>query len=432
MAKIINKDVILTSNHPEIKFKCTNLTELRDEEIYSKIKTDTQREYLLLVFLYNIVCFYIDNCINYRKNGKFDDTKEYKLDNNTYLEKELDGFINFIQVESNRTKMLESIGEYRRFNVPYESFLRIFNLYDINFNSKIILEKLCDIEITDDQYYSIIIYYLNKRIYLWDIIEPNYNARSIIIKNYFEKNDPTSMNSGNLLSLKNSHSVDYELNKLGSLAFLYIFDEKFKNDIINNIFNDGYDFYWNEHDENSEKKNKENCIKYLVEILDPYDNQIISMTVTRIPIEPKKQIHFYIKKNIITQTKNFINDIHQYRNISLLLHSFSTSIFDVDEVYSNLHASMRHIFTMNGINVDSIEETDKYNELSNFCIRQPVHKIIINEDFKNLWKNKKEVELSNNGEFIQLYKLKPNQLEPYFKKYLKYKTKYNALKIKFK
>ena len=156
------------------------------------------------------------------------------------------------------------------------------------------------------------------------------------------------------------------------------------------------------------------------------------MTVTRSPREPKKQIHYYIKKNIITQTKNFINNIYQYKNISLLLHSFSTWIFNVDEVYSNLHVSMRYIFNKNGINVSNIEVTNEYNELSKFCIRQSGDKIIINEDFRNLWKNKKEVKLYNNGEFIKLYQLEPNQLEPYFKKYLKYKTKYNALKIKFK
>lgn len=431
MAKIIDKDVILTLNHPEIKFKCTNLTELRDEEIYGKIKTDTQREYLLLVFLYNIVCFYIDNCINYKTNGKFYDTKDYGLDNDIYLKKEVDGFIDFIKLESNHDKMLQGIFEYKRFTIPYDSFLIISNLYDDDFNSKIILEKLCDIKITNEQYYSIIIYYLNKRLYLWDIIEPNYNTRSIIIKNYFESNDPSNTR-GNLLSLKNAHGDDYVLNRTGSRGFLYIFDKKFKNDIIHNNFNDGYDFYWNEHDENSEKKNKENCIKYLVEILDSDDNQIISMTVTRSPREPKKQIHYYIKKNIITQTKNFINNIYQYKNISLLLHSFSTWIFNVDEVYSNLHVSMRYIFNKNGINVSNIEVTNEYNELSKFCIRQSGDKIIINEDFRNLWKNKKEVKLYNNGEFIKLYQLEPNQLEPYFKKYLKYKTKYNALKIKFK
>ena len=413
MSNIKDKDVSLSSNHTDIKFKCTNLTELRDEEIYGKIKTDTQREYLLLVFLYNIVCFYIDNCINYKTNGQFYDTKVYELDNDIYLKKEVDGFIDFIKLESNHDKMLQGIFEYKKFTIPYDSFLIIFNLYDDNFNSKIILEKLCDIKITNEQYYSIIIYYLDKQNYLWDIIEPNYNTRSIIIKNYFKSGDPSNPR-GNLLSLKDSNSVDYELNILGGKSFFYIFDKKFKNDIINNNFNDGYDFYWNEHDENSEKKNKENCIKYLVEILDPVDNQIISMTVTRTPREPKKQIHYYIKKNIITQTKNFINDIYQYKNISLLLHSFSTWIFNVDEVYSNLHVSMRYIFNQNGINVSSIEVTDEYNELSKFCIRQSGEKIIINEDFRNLWKNKKEVKLYNNGEFIKLYQLEPNQLEPYF------------------
>ncbi len=33
-----------------LKFKCTNLTELRDESIYMKLKEDTQRDFLLFVF----------------------------------------------------------------------------------------------------------------------------------------------------------------------------------------------------------------------------------------------------------------------------------------------------------------------------------------------------------------------------------------------
>ena len=91
--------------------------------------------------------------------------------------------------------------------------------------------------------------------------------------------------------------------------FFYIFDEKFKNDIINKTFNDGYNFYWEDKDDkNSGRRLKNNCVKYLVEILDPYNNQIISMTLTRIPQIQNIQIHFYIKKNIITQIKNFISN----------------------------------------------------------------------------------------------------------------------------
>ena len=102
----------------------------------------------------------------------------------------------------------------------------IFNLYDDNFNSRIILEKLCDIKITNDQYYSIIIYYLNKHDYLWKIIEPIYNARSIIIKNYFDFRVPTE-DRGNFLSLKNSFGYDYNFEAHGGNAFIYTFDEKF-------------------------------------------------------------------------------------------------------------------------------------------------------------------------------------------------------------
>ena len=143
------------------------------------------------------------------------------------------------------------------------------------------------------------------------------------------------------------------------------------------------------------------------------------MTVTRIPTEPKKQIHFYIKKNIITQIKNFINNKYQYKNISLLLHSFSTWIFNVDEVYSNLHDSMSHIFSANNISVIKTDASDNnYNASSSFCIRPVGEKIKITEEFRNLWKKEKEnnLYLYDDDQFIKLYESKQIQSNSYFKK----------------
>ena len=37
----------------DIKYKCTNLTNLRDEPAYMKLKRDTQRDFLILIFVYN-------------------------------------------------------------------------------------------------------------------------------------------------------------------------------------------------------------------------------------------------------------------------------------------------------------------------------------------------------------------------------------------
>jgi hypothetical protein len=313
MSCIINKKLELTS-YQGITFKHTNLTMLRDEEIYKKIKTDTQREFLLIIFLYNIVCFYCGYCMEFIKYGIYEDICDYGVDNDIYLKIEIDGFKKFIEIEENKNKMIKGISTYRSHRViPYNSdFMKIFNFYDTNFNSKIILENLCDIEISNDQYYSIIIYYLDKFFFLRDIFEPMHNARSLIIKNYYKDYNPMAPNidtKNNLLPLKDSNGDNYELIIPGSDVFFYIFDEKFKNDIINKTFNDGYNFYWEDKDDkNSERRLKNNCVKYLVEILDPYNNQIISMTLTRIPQIQNIQIHFYIKKNIITQIKNFISN----------------------------------------------------------------------------------------------------------------------------
>ena len=54
------KDLSLSVDNSGLKFKCTNLSELRDEAIYMKLKQDVQREYLLLIFLYNLLYVYMD------------------------------------------------------------------------------------------------------------------------------------------------------------------------------------------------------------------------------------------------------------------------------------------------------------------------------------------------------------------------------------
>jgi hypothetical protein len=420
-------------NYKDLIFRCTNLSELRDEEIYRQIKMDTQREYLLVMFFYNIVRVYI-NTIYYQYARE--------IEQYTFFKKEFDDFIIYFDANPDKNKLTEDIKEGLRDGALsiVSLFYTIFDSYDETFNSRIILENLCEIKLTQDQFHEIILYFFDKFRYLKDMLEPYHNSRSLIIKNFYLSQEPT-VSSENKLPLKDSSGSEYK-SLSNSGTFGYKFNENFKTDIINKNWSDGYNFYWKESDENDANKDPTKCLKYLVEILTPDNQQIISMTVTRIPTQQNKQIHFYIKKTLSTQIKYFINKTPEYKNISLIIHSFATWLFNADLVYSNLMYSMKVIFKKNNVTIEDIDyyDTDLMQDLARFCIRGVTNKIIITPEFRNLWigTNQQQILLDGN---VKIYKLEEQTLETpqvlqggffkysnYKQKYLKYKQKYIRLK----
>ncbi len=419
---------LTTQSYKDLIFRCTNLSELRDEKIYRQIKMDTQREYLLVVFFYNLVKVYI-SCVYYK-------LALTNISEESFFRTEFAYFETYFYSNPGKNKLGEDIiKRLTRYGLSIsEMFYKIFDLYDETFNSRIILENLCEITLTQEQFNDIILYFFDKYTYLADMLEPYHNSRSLIIKNFYPSQEPNSPR-GIKLPLKNSSGSDYEEDtQTGNGTFTYNFDAKFKTDIISKNWSDGYNFYWIEKDENDANKDPTRCLKYLVEVLTPDNQQIISMTITRIPTQPDKQIHFYIKKTLSTQIKSIVYKTPEYKNISLIIHSFAASIFDANFVYSNLMYSMRVIFEKNNITVNY---TDEIDALARFCIRPITQKIIITPEFKNLWIGINQVKILLDGP-VKIYKLEEKTLGPlqggflqnsyYKQKYLKYKQKYIDLK----
>jgi hypothetical protein len=141
------------------------------------------------------------------------------------LEKEIRDFKTFLskspykeQIKEISKKQINVNNEYpliflaqHGLNKIYDMFYNIYNLYDDTFNSRIILGKLCGIILSPEQFNSIILYFFDKIYYLRDILEPYFNARSLIIKNYFPSDYPTSSSSVPILPLKNSKGVVYDI-----------------------------------------------------------------------------------------------------------------------------------------------------------------------------------------------------------------------------
>ncbi len=424
------------SKYNGLKFKYINLNELRDETIYRQLKEDTQREYLLAIFLFNIVNVFMKYYYNELKIDKPAlevEIREFK----TFFERQPEDKIKEINEKRiNRNNDYPLIYLARTgLNLIHSMFYNIFDLYDDTFNSRIILGKLCGIELTPDQFNSIILHFFDKIFYLRDILEPYYNSRSIIIKNYFPPNELHTPR-GDILPLRNSKSEEYEIER-GGATVTYDFNQQFKLDVLSENWNDGYDFYWKETDEYQDKRDKRKCERHFVEILTPDDAEIISMMVIRIPTISNKQIHFYIKKNLSTQIKLFLKNVESYKNISLLIHSFASSLFETQTVYSNLMHSMKKIFKENGIEPTKTYELtspDEIEELARFCIRAIDDIIIITEDFRNLWKKDYSVITLSDTNNVKIFQLKSiatqNKYYNSIKKYLKYKSKYLELKNK--
>jgi hypothetical protein len=428
-----------------LKFKSTNLTELRDEAIYRQLKEDTQREFLLLVFIYNISRFHLsyifkdnyDEALRYlNSNGIGKDIQRKFLD-------EVEGFKTFIKLEKNRKRFTELKDPTRLpFVMNSLHFYNMFNLYDETFNNRIILQNLCGFELDIDNYYSIILYFIDKTNVLRDTLEPSVNNRAVIIKNFHLYTNNNVASKIFILPLKIANDIQYILDCDLTDDFFYNFDDRFKIYIMNKKWDDGYNFYWKEHikheatDEVVNKKAHSTCLKYLVEILDKDNQQIISMTVTKTKdlSLPNKQIHYFIKKNVISDIKSIIMKLSPYRNVSLLLHSFAAWQFNAESVYSDLMASMRNIFKKNGISIESYhDDPDGFlvQDFAQMCVlRSAMERIITNDEFKNMWKGsfKEQEELTT--DYIKIFKLVASE-DPIKNKYLKYKKKYILLKNTF-
>ncbi len=420
-----------------LKYKCTNLTELRDEAMYGKLKQDTQHDYLLFVFLYNIVCFHLPFALI----DKYDESRSYLIKNNieeaslVKIFAEVKGFKDFINSENNRKRLEELKSKINPKQLSYIMnsihFFNMFKLYDETFNNRIILEKLCGFKINDNEYYSIIFHFIDKIKMLKDMSEPTINSRSIIIKNFHIPADMGTATIKNILPFKISNEIEYQLDTEIPGDFFYNFDDRFKSYILKGIWDDGYDFYWKEPTEST--ADMSNCLIYLVEILDPENQQIISMTVTRSRLEKLvgKQVHYYIKKNVLSDIKSIVLGKPQYRNVSLLLHSFATSIFNANAVFSDLMSSMRKIFEANGIEIGHIgEEGPLQKDISEFafmCSRGASNRIAITEEFRNMWKGTTSIVEESVNEHVKMYKVVADATAAK-NKYFKYKAKYLELK----
>ncbi len=193
------------------------------------------------------------------------------------------------------------------------------------------------------------------------------------------------------------------------------------------------------------------------------------MTVTKSPNVENKQVHFYIKKSLIFECKYALGIYTQdYKNLSLIIHSFATYIFNANTVYSKLMPSMANIFKKNNVIVTNTSFTEDYDiKMLSYCIRKINHQINIDEQFRNLWLGnglyvQQDISDTIGNENIKLYKLVKNNLvtdssastastaltpsnaltnntstekvtssigggDKYYLKYMKYKTKYLQL-----
>jgi hypothetical protein len=433
-----------------LKFKCTNLTELRDEHSYMKLKIDAQQEYLLLLFLCNIVSLHLTYMFAEPTQDKIMFDPDYlekngiQKANQSKMLKEIEEFKEFIKLPKNREKMAklntESFIDDATMSINRNTnyFYNMYNLYDETFNNRVILQNLCNFELNLDQYYSIILNFIDKNDVLRQTLEPVINSRISIIKLYHQYIDTNrgERHIDALLPIKISNDIEYMVD-YGLYGFFYNFDDKFKSYIMNKKWFDGYDFYWKKHikheytDTLITEETHKNCLKYLIEILDPDNQQIISMTVTKSHSLPAKQIHYYIKKNVLSDIKSVLTGQPPYRNISLLLHSFATWIFNADSVFSDLMPSMRSIFKKNGIetiNSDNDDFAELIQKISKQCVfRGSAEKIIITDEFRNMWIGPNTIREELNTDNIKIYQLVQPETSAK-NKYLKYKAKYLALK----
>lgn len=376
-------------NYDNLQFKVTNISELRDETLYMKLKINIQKEVYLVIYLKSILFFYKLCVQSIKKKDIFLEILNDEF-NNALLNIEVTEFMDFIK---EMPEILES-SELSDTNIKKilhnncDNYIELFKSYNDRFNTLEIMKSLLEIEIlTKMQLFNLIIFLLKKTKarnqgiaqFLQEYGDPIINTRSMIIKNY---NKPSNMRG--YLPSKNSTGIDYMVQNENVSFTQYLYDnDNFKNDIINKNFYDGYDFYWN-NTEPREQNDPNKCVRYFLEILNEFNKTVVSMTVIKSPDVINKQIHFYIYKSLLFECGCVLNNIKNYKNISLILHSFASSIFNANIVYSNLMESMKNIFIKNMIIINPVIMDEAIEKLS-YCIRSVGDEIITNEEFKKLW-----------------------------------------------
>lgn len=399
----------------DMYFKVTNLSELRDETLYSKLKTSIQKEYLFMLVLFYITNIYIFvTRVIYRKNKSY--TWNKLIDNKFYQDEQIENTFGITMFIEEITKWYTYLSE-EGINVdvlPKQESLKldIINLYDESFNGKILLQKIMNLDsLSDTEYYKIIYYCITKKNfhrYFTSLAETIMNTRSIIIGKNFRQLDGLYAKRG-LFDFRHSDGTTYHYYD-DNITMLKL-DAGFKKDVLENNYNDGYDFYWTNIDESlKDKHNVELCNRYFVELYENgFNENTMSIVVTRSPKIPNAQSHFYIKRNLITETKHILNDIFQEKNLAIMIHSFSAWLFDVNKILSNLQDSMRTIFSHNGVRVVtdySINET--YSEIDLCGLIGLIDRINVTSDFKLKWLeiDLYKYDIVREHAHIMIYKLK--------------------------
>lgn len=403
-----------------------------DEDTLNDLKINMQKEIYCFYFIKNLVEFYL-HITQYIIITNYDDIFECFEQNETPISDSLSIEFNYYQqwIESIKNTILyndiilfTTNERKKRYNnrkqiqidnlspliFSHTSSLKIMKLYDDSFNTLIILQKLLGIEITFDQLFNIISYYIKKLIkynqYFNDLTDPIHNTRGIVINNQDISRDYIRS-----IPIKDSNSNEYKIN-----SNFIVLDEKFKNDILHETFQDGYPITTQE---------KPTCKRYIVQLCKD-DNVIMSMTIAGSNELNTLKTHFYIFRNTIFDIKSILKN-QIYRDLSLYIHSFAAYIFNTSIIFSNLMESMKSIFNNNGIN---IKDVDNLNEINNLiiCSRHVGHKIIVNDNFKQLWLNHHSFTKTIIGS-TTIYKLisiggKKSKKNKKFKKNKKSKKKY--------
>jgi hypothetical protein len=380
-----------------------------DDDTLTNLKINMQKEIYCFYFIKNLVDFYF-KITQYIIIVKYNTIFECFEKNNKPISDTLSIEFNYYQqwIESiKNTKLYNDIIQFttneriQYYNnseqsqlkdlyptIFYNSSLRTMNLYDDSFNSLIILQKLLGIEITFDQLFNIISYYIKKLIkykhYFNDLKDPIHNTRGIVINN-----EDISINFISLIPMKDSNSNEYNI-----ISNYIIFDEKFKNDIVLERFQDGYPITTQE---------KPTCKRYIVQLCKD-DDVIMSMTIAGSNELDTLKTHFYIFRHTIFDIKSILKN-QIYRDLSIYIHSFAAYIFNTSIIFSALMESMKSIFNKNGIKIEELDNLKEINNLIN-CSRNVFHKIYVNDNFKQLWLNHHTFTKTINGSST-IYKLNP-------------------------
>ena len=151
-----------------LQFKSINLFELRDETLYNKLKTYSQREILLGIYLKDLLSFYQSYIAIYKIDPK--KLREYiSLIGDGYLgtdvEKqkkflqEIDDFINYIIKNNMLNEFIYTDTQFSLYSIittNSHNYISLFKFYDETFNTEIIIGNLLEIpQITQSQLFNL-------------------------------------------------------------------------------------------------------------------------------------------------------------------------------------------------------------------------------------------------------------------------------------